>query len=75
MSFEAFVLELFLRKNVLAPLLIVFNKLELLSPNLRKELLQELSKQTGQNIEKVTIRKIDLNKGNVELEGYFRDKN
>ncbi len=69
----AIILELFLKNRSLSPLTIVFNKPELLHPGLRTQLLEELSAQTGQKIVKVIIRKIDLNKGNVELEGYYRD--
>jgi hypothetical protein len=41
----------------------------------RKDLLTDLTSQTGLNIEKVRIRKIDIVKGIAELEAYFRDKN
>ena len=70
---SALLLELFLRKGTLTPVTIVFGKPELLAPEMRKELLSELSAKTGQQIEKVIIRKIDINKSNVELEGFFRD--
>ena len=70
---SAFLLELFLRKDAFTPVIIIFNKTELLVPEMRQELLKELSAKTGQQIEKIIIRKIDINKGNVELEGYFRD--
>jgi len=68
------ILEFFLRKNALTQVLIVYNKLELLNPDLRKDLLKELSDRTRLHIEKVRIRKIDINKGIAELEAYFRDK-
>ena len=70
----AIILELFLKKNELTPVLIVFNKLELLNPGLREELLKELSERTGLDIKKVRIRKIDVGKSNAELEVLFRDK-
>ena len=70
---SAFLLELFLKKDTLTPVIIVFGKPELLAPEMRRELLRELSLKTGHKIEKVIIRKIDINKGNVELEGFFRD--
>ena len=69
----AFLLELFLRKNGLTPVLIVYNKPELLNPGVREELLKELSTQTGLKIEKVRVRKIDIGKGNAELEAFFRE--
>jgi len=70
---SALLLELFLRKDTLTPVTIVFGKPELLVPEMRKELLKELSLKTGQQIEKIIIRKIDINKSTVELEGFFRD--
>lgn len=71
----AIILELFLKKNALTPVLVVYNKLEFLNPDFRNDLLKELSGQTGLNIEKVRIRKIDIAKKSAELEVYFRDKN
>jgi len=70
----AVILELFLRKNSLTSITLIYNKPELLNPAFRTELLKELSIKTGQDIEKVRIRKIDIGKGNTELEGYYRDK-
>ena len=70
----AIILELFLRKNDFATVLLVYNKPGSLSPGSRMELLKELSDLTGLCIEKVKIRKIDIGKGNAELEGYFREK-
>jgi hypothetical protein len=69
----AFLLELFVRKNGLKTVLIVYNKPELLNPGFREELIKELSNQTGLNIDKIRIRKIDIGKGNAELEVYFRE--
>jgi hypothetical protein len=69
----AFLLELFLRKNGLSSFLIIYNKPELLNPLIRKELLKELSNHTGLIIERVKVRKIDIGKGNAELEVYFRE--
>ncbi len=68
----AFLLELFLKKNGLETMLIVYNKPEFLKPGSRKELLKELSTLTGIQIEKVKILKVDINKGNSELEAYYR---
>jgi len=69
----AFLLELFLRKNGMSSVIIVYNKPALLNPDIREELLKELSTQTGLKIEKVRVRKIDIGKGNAELEAFFRD--
>jgi hypothetical protein len=70
-----FILELFLKKNTLTHVIILYNKPQLLNPDLRKDLLNDLSAQTGLKIEKVRIRRIDIGKGHVELEASFRDKN
>lgn len=70
----AIILELFLKKNILSPVIVVYKKIQLLSPDMRKELLQDLSIQTGLKIEKVRIRKIDIGRGKAELEAFFRDK-
>jgi hypothetical protein len=71
--FAAFLLELFLRKNGMSSVIIVYNKPELLNPGIREELLKDLSNQTGLIIERVKVRKIDIGKGNAELEAYFRE--
>lgn len=67
------ILELFNKKRALSSMVITFKNLELLRPDKRKELLQELTNLTGQEIRKVFIRKVDLNKGNAELEAHFPD--
>jgi hypothetical protein len=59
----AIILELFLKKNALTRVVIRYNKLKLLNPDLRKELLKDLSAHTGLNIEKVNIRRINIGKG------------
>ena len=71
----ALVLELFVQKNTLTTFHIVYNNLAALSPEVRKELLKELSALTGLNIEKVKVIKVDIGKGNAELEVSFRDNN
>jgi uncharacterized FAD-dependent dehydrogenase len=53
--------------------LITYNKLELLKPGHNNELLKDLSRHTGQNIEKVTIKKINTRKSNAEIEVYFNN--
>jgi hypothetical protein len=71
----AIILELFLRKNALTRVIIRYNKLKYLDPDLRKELLKDLSAQTGLDIEKVIIRRINIGKGRAELEVFFKDNN
>jgi len=69
-----FLLEIFLKKRALNSLIIIYYKIDLLNPVYRKELLKDLSDQTGKNIEKVKIREIDINKSSSEIEVYFKDK-
>lgn len=66
-------LENFLENKNLNRFIIIYNKLELLKPDNNKDLLKDISRQTGQNIEKVIIQKIDIGKNNAELEVYFKD--
>lgn len=70
----AYFLENFLKKRALTPLLMVYNKLHLLKPGSREELIKDLSAHTGQNVEKVSVRKIDINKGTAEVEVFYLDK-
>ena len=71
----AVILELFLKKDALTRVIIRYNKLKYLDPDLRKDLLRDLSTQTGLDIEKVKIRRINIGKGRAELEVFFRDNN
>lgn len=71
----ALVLELFVRKNSLSTFHFVFNNPAMLNPEVRPQLLKELSLQTGLTIEKVRVIKVDSVKGNAELEVSYRDSN
>ena len=71
----AYFLEVFLQKRAHISILIIYNNLELLKPGFKKDLIRDLSAQTGQKVEKVIIRKMDIIKRNAELEIYFMDKN
>jgi len=52
---SAMLLEIFLKKNFLTPVTIIYNKLNLLNPELKEELLADLAASTGLNVEKVRI--------------------
>ena len=69
----AIILELFLKKNALTRVVVRYNKLKLLNPDLRNELLTDLTARTGLNIEKVKILRINVGKGRALLEVFFRD--
>jgi hypothetical protein len=68
-----YLLELFLQKKSLTKLEITYDKVELLKPGHNNELLKDLSRHTGHNIEKVTIKKIKIKKSNAQLDVYFKD--
>jgi Domain of unknown function (DUF4956) len=71
---SALVLEKFLKNKALTPVIILYNKIYLLKPEAKTELLQDLSLQTGLRVEKVRIRKIDIAKSNAELEVFFSEQ-
>jgi hypothetical protein len=53
---------------------VLYDNLELLNPDKMNVLIKDISTRTGINIEKIQIRKIDLVKGNAELDVFYRDK-
>lgn len=67
-------LEKFLEKKQVEKRNIVFNKLELLRPENKSELLKQLSLLTGQDILKVIVEKVDYDKMRAELEVYFKEE-
>ena len=69
-----YLLELFLVKNSLEKFTIIYNKLELIKPGFKKELLKDLSRRTGLEIEKVKVISVNIKKGDAEIEIYFKDK-
>ena len=72
------ILEFFFHKKKKDPLTryrLIFDKLELLNPDKKRDLLHEITLRTGIKIEKARIRKIDLTKGQAELEIFCKDKN
>ena len=67
-------LEYFFHHKAYAKATLIFDKLELLDPDHKQELLSDISTRTRKKIERVKIRKIDLIKGNAELTIYYKDK-
>ena len=63
------------KKNPLSKHQLIYDKLELLNPDKKQDLINDISLRTGIKIEKTRIRKIDLNKGNAELDIFYKDKN
>lgn len=70
---SVYFLELFLKKRAITSLTIIYKKLELLTPDNKKELLKDLSRQIGQNIEKVEIQRINLQRKRASIVVFFKD--
>jgi hypothetical protein len=70
-----FVLEYFFRKKekTLSSCMLVYDRLELLNPARKKELLSDLSSRSGIKIEKASISRIDLTKNQAELEVFYNN--
>lgn len=69
---SVYILEEYLKRKALQSHILIYNKTDLLKPKLHQELLQDIASQTGYKIEKVIIRKVDIAKGNAEIEIYYR---
>jgi hypothetical protein len=65
--------ELFLKGNKLEKATVSYSRLDLLKPELRKDLLADLSLETGLRIEKISIKEIDIRKKTAEIEIFFKD--
>jgi hypothetical protein len=68
-----YLLEIYLQKRSFKKLNVIYRKPELLKPGNNNDLLKDLSIQTGQNIEKVIIKKVDFKRSKAEIEVYFRE--
>jgi hypothetical protein len=66
-------LEVYSQKKSLNKFKIIYNNLEMLKPVNYQDLLKDLSVQTGRNIEKAIIEKVNIKRNNAELEIYFKD--
>ena len=70
---SVFLLERFYQKTTFSSHVLMYSRLELLDPDKMEELLSDISTRLNRRIAKIEIRKIDLNKGNAELEVFYRD--
>jgi len=71
---SVYILEKYLQRKSILSHTLVYNKTDLLKPGSRQELIQDIASQTGYKIEKVVIRKVDITKGNAEIEIFYREK-
>jgi hypothetical protein len=67
-----FILEFLFNKREYQSVVTTYERLELLDPEKKPELLTDLSARTRKKVKKVKIRKYDLVKNSVELEIYFK---
>ncbi len=63
----------FHKKPTLNNFKLTYDRLELLNPGKKNELLSDLSTRSGIKIEKARICRIDLTKGQAELEVYYKN--
>jgi len=54
---------------------VLYEKIELIKPEKRKEMLEDLSTRTGYNVHKVEIESIDFMRDVAEINIYYYDKN
>ena len=70
---SVFILEIFFHKRTYSKATLIYDKLELLDEDREQELLSDITKRTTRKIKKVEIVKIDLIKGNAELEIFYKN--
>lgn len=63
----------FHKKSTFSNCQLLYDKLELLDPERKKELLSDLSARAGIKVEKARISRIDLTKGQAELEVFYKN--
>lgn len=71
---SVFLAEKFLSRRFMTSMVVTYGNRQLLVANARQDILADLSAQTGKTIERYTIKKLDLNKGNAEIEVFYRDE-
>jgi hypothetical protein len=53
---------------------VIYDNLKLVNPDLMPELIKDISKRIGKNIERIELRKVDLIKKNAVLDVFFKQK-
>jgi hypothetical protein len=71
----AYLLEEFVFKYKIETHEIIYDKLELLKPEKKEKLLQDVSVRTGKEISKVKIRRINYKRKRALLDVYYKEKN
>jgi hypothetical protein len=70
---SVYMAEKFLSRRSLSSMVVTYSNREVLHTNSRIEILADLSVQTGSPVERYVIKKLDLNKGQAEIEIFFRE--
>jgi hypothetical protein len=70
----AYILEEFVLKYKIETHEIVYDKLELLKPEKKEKLFQDVSLRTGKEISKIKIRRINYKRKRALLDIYFKEK-
>jgi hypothetical protein len=71
----AYLLEEFVLKYKIETHEIIYDKLDLLKPEKKEKLLQDVSLKTGKEISKIKIRRINYKRKRALLDIYYKEKN
>jgi hypothetical protein len=69
---SCYILEEYLAKNSFRSHVISYNNPEMLKPDNKQKLLQEISDMTGENVVRAKILKVDYKKGESSLEIFYK---
>ncbi len=67
------ILEIYLKDKTYIKHQLIYDKLDLLSPDKKEELIKDISERTGKKIHRIEIKKIDLIKRTSELDVFYVD--
>lgn len=71
--FSTFLLEEILKKHTYKSHRIIFRNIEMLRPENKHKLLEELSSLSGRNVMRAKISKVDYKKGTSDLDIFFKE--
>lgn len=71
----AFLLEEFVLKYKIETHEIIYDKLDLLKPEKKEKLLQDVSLKTGKDVTRIKIRRINYKRKRARLDIYYKEKN
>jgi hypothetical protein len=71
----AYLLEEFVLKYKIETHEIIYDKLDLLKPEKKEKLLQDVSLKTGKDVTRIKIRRINYKRKRARLDIYYKEKN